>query len=80
MSGNSGQDLLTISSRPVLGPTQPYSLGIMWTKRDSNHSLTYSSEINNSWSFTFNLLAFNISFATSRIVISPWLDFPSLVY
>jgi hypothetical protein len=52
--------LLTIVSRPVLGPTQPaiqlvleaFSLGVKRQTREADHSPPFSAEVKNAWSYT----------------------------
>jgi hypothetical protein len=52
--------LLSTSSRPVLGPTQPpiqwilgaLSSGVKQPGRETNHSLPTSAEVKNTWIYT----------------------------
>jgi hypothetical protein len=52
--------LFTTASRTALGPTQPLiqwvqgaiSLGVKRPGREADHSLRYSAEVKNAWSYT----------------------------
>jgi hypothetical protein len=54
-SGRVKNFLLSISSRPALGPVQPpiqWVPGVKWLGREADHSISASAEVKKTWMYT----------------------------